>query len=716
MAQDAAGPANAAADAPILAEKIGKLISVSAPITSTVIDRVILAAKKFIVEAKRNGQWPVVVFEIEPGKSRHGAALDLATQIAALDGASTVAFIGDDIVGKPQTLRGHAVLVAIACEMIVMAPDCKIGDAGADEATINQHVRSSYTYIAKTRHTAPVDLVLGMLDPDVEVWEVQTADVVTREFVRSDRLEELRKEKTFVLPERPLIPAGEVGLFRGEQARALGIVRYLAHDRSSLARQLGLPRDALEPDPWQGDVRRAVEFPIRGPLTAKQLGLIQGKIRKRIELDDINLIVLSIDSAGGAPQAALALANYLAGLNPAKRRTVAYIAKEARGDAAFLAIACDNIVMHPDAVLGGPVILPRGKSEKVRREELDALLISLDEISDEKGRSRSLVRALHDRKITVYKYTRTTGDMHAYYSEAEAEALSDSGQWQKGPAITEAGKVLKLDGEKARQLGLARDVVAGFAGLKTLYSLEQDPERVEPDWSDTLLGALANPAVLWGLLMIGGAAFYMELHTPGVGVGGFVATLCFLLYFWGTYLDGTAGWLEMLLFLVGMVFILMEVFVFPGFGICGLGGGLMIVASLVLAMQTFNGIPTSPKQIGELRGSLFVVTSAAVGIAVLISVARKYLPHTPGFDQIMLEPPAVVGSQTRQVHQEALARYDHLLGKKGSAATQLTPAGKANLDGQLVDVLTNGEVVDRGQKIVVVQVQGNRIVVRADSA
>ena len=75
----------------------------------------------------------------------------------------------------------------------------------------------------------------------------------------------------------------------------------------------------------------------------------------------------------------------------------------------------------------------------------------------------------------------------------------------------------------------------------------------EPGWADYLIDALAAPAVAWLLLLIGGAALYAELQAPGIGVGGFVAGVCFLLYFWSKHLDGTAGWLEVLLFAGGRV-------------------------------------------------------------------------------------------------------------------------------------------------------------------
>ena len=138
-----------------------------------------------------------------------------------------------------------------------------------------------------------------------------------------------------------------------------------------------------------------------------------------------------------------------------------------------------------------------------------------------------------------------------------------------------------------------------FAAFKQVYGLENELVLAEPGWADYLIDALAAPAVAWLLLLIGGAALYAELQAPGIGIGGFVAGICFLLYFWSKHLDGTAGWLEVLLFVAGVCCILLEMFVLPGTAIFGLGGGLLVIVSLVLASQTFV-LPRNDYQMAQL--------------------------------------------------------------------------------------------------------------------
>jgi membrane-bound ClpP family serine protease len=212
-------------------------------------------------------------------------------------------------------------------------------------------------------------------------------------------------------------------------------------------------------------------------------------------------------------------------------------------------------------------------------------------------------------------------------------------------------------------------------------------------------------------LLIGGAALYAELQSPGIGIGGFVAGVWFLLYFWSKHLGGTADRLEVLLFAAGVACKLLEMFVLPGTAIFGLGGGLLIITSLVLASQTFV-LPHNDYQLAQLRDSLVGLIGAFAGVVVVAVLMRRYLPYTPFFNHVMLEPPS--GAELEDIsHREALVNLDHLLGHQGTTTTQLTPSGKARFGHELVDVIADGEVIARGASVVVVEVQGNRVVVRS---
>ena len=215
-AAEKAAPANGAApvEKPVAAEKaddakdrdaakdkagpprVGRILSVTLPIVGDT-DRVV---KRFVDraldDAEKNHYRPVLIFQfnVPPGQdqfgrgSQFGASLELARYLSsdALNAATTVAYV-------PRSIQGHAVLVALACDEIIMAPDATIGSAGIDEKTIEDFILTGYREIANRRRTVPVELALGMLDPSREVLEVDTE--VSREFVTPDELAKLREHR-----------------------------------------------------------------------------------------------------------------------------------------------------------------------------------------------------------------------------------------------------------------------------------------------------------------------------------------------------------------------------------------------------------------------------------------------------------------------------------------------------------------------------------------
>lgn len=691
-------PAAAAAplqDGPSAAPRAGRLIRIAAPISDRTRRRAEQIAQAFLDEARRQQRWPVIVFEFLPGHSDFGQALDLARFISGrqLAGSTTVAYL-------PEGLTGHGLLAAMACDQIIAGPDAAIGKAGEGEETIGDEMRSVYQEITRRRRTVPVDLALGMLDPALEVWQVETE--VSREFALSTRLDELRQQRA-VQPIEVLIPAGQPGLFTGREARELGFVAFLATDQADVARALGLPAAALEEDPSLGGTWHPIRIDVKGPISAPVAQQLQRLVTERAGSGEVNFICVWIDSPGGSPVDSNQLAQVLAGLDAGEQRTVAYIPREARADAAFIALACDHIVMHPAAELGG------WGAAQIPADEVETYAQTLREIAIRKHRPAGLAAALIDPTLVLHRYTSPEGVVH-FLTDEQVAALPDAERWQRGDTITTPGRPLLVDGETAERLGLARAVVNDFHELKQLYGLENDPTLVEPGWADFLLDALRSPALAWLLLLIGGAGLYIEVQTPGLGLGGVVATVCFLLYFWSNYLGGTAGWLEVLLFVTGLACVALEVFVLPGFGVFGVSGALLILASLVLASQTFL-IPRNAYMLGQLQTSLLVVTGGVVGFVAAAWVARRYLVQGRPLGGLALEP--LTGEALlEQSRREMTADYSHLVGRQGTTFTPLVPSGKARFGDEVIDVTCDGDLLPPNTPVVVVAARGAWVLVR----
>ena len=436
---------------------------------------------------------------------------------------------------------------------------------------------------------------------------------------------------------------------------------------------------------------------------------VQTLIGREINDHHVNWIGLRIDSTGGELENCLQLADTIAELDSNEVRTVAYVPVEAAGGAALVALACDQLVMQPDAHVGG-----KG-SIQFDRSTLEAGTIAIrDSLDGQTDHSWSLLAALVDPHLEVFSYQNVkTGDVR-YFSKEEVKGLDDAQDWRQGAKLTTDGQPLRLSSRQADDLGVAWHVVENFDDLKQLYGFEHDPRVAEPNWALELVEALSSPALAVFLIAIGFIGIYVELHSPGVGIGGFISAVAFMLFFWSKFLHGTAGWLEVLLFAGGVFCLLLELLVIPGFGVFGLGGGAMILASLVLASQTFI-LPQTESQLGELRTSLMTVAAATACIVVAALGLRRYLPETPVFRTLLLKPPADEELDDLD-YREAVADFSHLVGQQGTAATNLMPAGKAEFDGQLVDVISDGLGIERGQTIVVTKARGNRVLVRAVEA
>ena len=669
-------------------------VVVRLPITGTRDTQVKTAILRQLDRLKRGNERGVLVLRFDPpedggsGGSDFGRAVELARFLgdARLTGIKTVAFL-------PSGVNGHAVLVALACEEIVMAADAVLGPANTDEPAVDDAMRAAYVQIATRRRTVPPAVAVALLDPAATVSRVSTDE--GEQFVAAKDVEAVRQQSA-VLDVEELTPVPLA--LSGRRARELGVVRVLARTPAELAKSLNIDEKSLTIDPAGEGGWKAAQIVLAGPITGDSVARA-GQQLERAMADGANFLCLRVDSAGGSPEQSLVLANRLAAIDPARVRTVAYVPRQARGDAALIALACDDLVMHPDAVLGGE------GDAVIRGRQATAVTASWREgIARKSERPWSLPVAVVVPGIEVEQATQRDTGRVEYFSSEELAARDDRDSWVVGAKVGTGP--IQLTGRSAESLGLATHVVDGFAGLVQAYGLTGDIALSEPGWADRLLDALASPGLAWLLLLIGGVGLYIELHTPGFGLGGFVSMVAFIVYFWSQYLHGTSGWLEVMLFLAGLFCLAAEIFVLPGFGVLGLGGGVLLVASLVLASQSFV-LPANDYQIRQLQWSLLGILGAAVGVSLISVLLRRWLPSTPVLRNVLLEPPLATDTAIEE------SSLEELIGLEGTTTTRLAPAGKARIDGRLREVTSVGPLVEPGTPIRVIEVRGGRVLVQS---
>ena len=197
-----------------------------------------------------------------------------------------------------------------------------------------------------------------------------------------------------------------------------------------------------------------------------------------------------------------------------------------------------------------------------------------------------------------------------------------------------------------------------------------------------------------------------------MGLPGFLGTLCIALFFWSNWLGGNAEWFELLMFILGLVFLLLELFVVPGLGVFGIGGLLLLISSLILMSQDFV-FPTTGSQIEQLPRSMLPLVGGALGIVAAGFVLRRALPNSPYLNRLLIQrrrrdETGLTGDRD----PEAIADWAFLEGRTGQALTRLNPAGKAKIGSHVVDVISTGQMVDKGTELIVIEAIANRVVVR----
>jgi membrane-bound serine protease (ClpP class) len=721
---------------------LAALVRINLPVTSgadAALKLMLTRARDRLVEEARkagDARRPTLVLEITPASHAQGAGAGSEFEpVLSLARLLTSREIADvkTVASLPRSIRGHGVLLAIACEEIVMAADAEIGEAGVDEdkqAVVSRTVVEAYREIADAKRTMPVAVAESMIDATVELHAVESEDGLR--FVRKSELEKFERDHD-VVKDEVLVAAGSLGRFTGREGRQYGFVKYLASDRRGLAQALSVPLAALDEDLSLLADWHPIMLEVKGEITPGSVSKFKTLLGTHLE-SGANWVGVRIDSVGGDLEACIDLATTLAALDPNSVRTVAYVPVEARGGAALVALACDQLAMHPEATLGAGLEaeLPQPRDNRVlpppgpggrrrpqppplpaprdRVVDLAAAVGSIrDSLTPRTERSWSLLAAMIDPAIEVIRYRYKATGEERLLSAQEVATLADAANWSRGAALAPGNEPLVFAGKQAVDLGLAWHTVDNFDHLKRLFGLE-DIETIEPNWALDLVQALASPGLATFLLFLGFIGMYVELKTPGVGVGGVVAAVAFILFFWSKYLDQTAEALEIIMFVSGFVLMLIEVFVVPGFGIFGLAGGLMVIFSLVLASQTFV-VPRSQADMDSLRRSITIVAAAGIGMIGLAFATRRYLPKAPIFNRMVLEPPPPEERVTLS-SREALANYSHLIGQKGEAITDLRLAGKAMIGDELLDVISQAEPLDRGTAIVVVDAHANRVIVR----
>ena len=466
-------------------------------------------------------------------------------------------------------------------------------------------------------------------------------------------------------------------------------------------------------EPNVAPTRHAAVIEFQGPITSLSEQYLYRKLEEA-EAEGADLVIVEIDSPGGEVEATMRIAARLRDLSFAE--TVAYIPREALSGAALLSFGADQIVIGPDAVFGdaGPIFMDedflfKHAPEKIRSD----LARRVRDLAEKQGRSPALAEAMIDMDLVVFEVKNVETGKTSYMSQAEIDASEDPAAWEMIKPVLESreSKFLEVNGRRAVELGLADAVVDNEEELRKRFEAEKW-SRLEWNKIDQAILILNKPFVTGLLIVVAMIALYIEFASPGIGIGGLTALICFGVFFWSRFLGGTAEWLEVVLFLSGVTLIVVEIFIIPGFGVWGITGILLLFSSLVLASQTFV-IPQTQSDLSSMTRSVCIVLGSGVAFVIAAIWITSRLGRLPILNRFTLAPPtAMATAAANPVSEGEIAEPVVSVGQTGTAESPLRPAGKVKFGNEYIDVVSDGTFVDAGEAVRIIQVHGNRIVVR----
>ncbi len=420
----------------------------------------------------------------------------------------------------------------------------------------------------------------------------------------------------------------------------------------------------------------------------------------------VSLIIFDIDTFGGRVDSALEISKTITDLTNIK--TVAYISVKAISAGALISLSCNEIIMKENTTLGdcAPISVTQEGPKMLGEKFQSPLRAEFRKLAEHNGYPVSLAEAMVTQEVEVYKVIYNDGH-HSYLTGKEIDALSEQEQQQiyKKTTIVDDTQLLTIHDQEALDLGFARQVVKDEQELLDSLDVEsEDIMRLEFTWSEKFVRILEKLTPI--LMLIGMLALYTELKVPGVGLPGLVALICFGLVFGSKIFVGLASYTELLLFVTGLVLILLELFVIPGFGIAGISGILLLIVSLFLASQSFV-IPTVPWQFELTKTWVMQFSLVLIGFFVGALLLGQFLPRTSIAKRIALQTEL----SGEQGFSDVSIDYTKYLNQEGIAISMLRPAGKAKFGDDLLDVICDAGFLAQQTPIRVIRVDGKKIFV-----
>jgi membrane-bound serine protease (ClpP class) len=371
-------------------------------------------------------------------------------------------------------------------------------------------------------------------------------------------------------------------------------------------------------------------------------------------------------------------------------------------------MCCKKLYMYPGTVIGAAMVINSGPEGATAVEEkfVSAVREKFRARAEQNGYPPNLAVAMVDKDLEIYEIV--IDGRKLYLTMGEIEKLREEGKSFVIPStpFDSKTKLLTLTDRQVVEAGMGK-IVEGREQIWKDHGLTADvEEQILPSWSEKLVGFITSDVIAMILLVVGVVGLWIEFKTPGFGVPGVVGISALLLYFFGHSLAGLAQATDIVLFVIGIGLVLVEIILLPTGGILAVVGVVCAGAGLILSLQGFTlpDTTSAPWEVDVLFSSVGRTLTSLAAASVLFLIALRFLPKIPMANRLVLQT-EIGGAAPGPSTAPGLA------GRHGHATTPLRPGGKIAVDGQILDVVAEGEFVAQGEPVEVLRVEGIRIVV-----
>lgn len=441
-----------------------------------------------------------------------------------------------------------------------------------------------------------------------------------------------------------------------------------------------------QPDSSPAEAKDATSFyviPVQGAIDQPTLYAIRSGVKAAIE-GEHDYVVLDMNTPGGRLDSTLEIMEVL---DRFPGKTVTYVNDEAISAGAIIASVTQEIYFAPRGTMGSAEpVTGQGQDidESMKRKLMSYLNAKMEAYTDQYPFRSEVIRAMMDPE-----YEFKIGD----------EVISPKGELLN----LNAKRAHEEFGDPPRPL-LGSGIVEDLDQLLNSLAAGSDPviTRFEATWSLNLAEFIVGLAPV--LLAVAFITVYIEFQTPGFGIFGITGVTCFLIAIFGHNVAGLSGQEPLLLFLVGVLFLALELFVLPGTLLFAIPGFLIMIASLIWAMTDIwpAGTPDYEFTWDMLERPLRNLIGGSLLGGMMILVLIRFLPKTFIWDRLVLKTAIVGNSQMYHLSENEMPT-EISTGAAGVAATDLMPSGEVEINGKRYEARLDLGSVQRGTPVRVIK-------------